>query len=877
MSENESNEQRFTRLFERLFHGADVVGRPDSGFINLLKMKRLHFRAFFKNFFERVDQIIGDNHADAPEAVFRDEVFDKLHTFFSRYFSESGSVYFRNTPAWQPIYHRVDDPGRDVMLVWKTSMLHYVKTDAALKSMTVDLSSQSQPPAAGVRVFAFDTSEIPPKKNNERRDFVFEYAGISNAHADAVRVKVLPAQNGRKTDFAEVAKTASEKSGMEVNEENLRNAAARFLRQPEADYFINREPQKFLQEQLDLWMFSYALRDKNEFTAGRVAQLRAIREISELVIAFVSEFETQLLRIWEKPKFARGANYVVTADRIPANLLKKAVKSPGAKAQAAEWRELNLVPDDFSMNDLLKGDGALNINNGSGVNGNLRFLPLDTKHFKELQTEILARLAETHGGENAVLDRALDGELIHSENWQALNTILPKFRGRVKCVYIDPPFNLDSGDQFAYRTNYKDSSWTSMLEGRLELARELLAEDGGIFVRCDHHGDHIVHFLMDKIFGGKNLKNPIVVKRGKQTLGQRNMYASATDTLYFYCKDEDSFVFTPFKRKRYQWEAKGSNLLMTGEGNPADRAYDFKLPSGEMVTLVPPPDRRWKFKQSVLDEMQKKGIIYFAKSRNGEDSGVKKIENGQEVPFPLTPSFHFDEDKTVDSNWTDIPGYSADWDFDTENAEILLQRSIGSTTHGLVLDFFTGSGTTIAVAQKLRRKWVGVEMGEHFHTVVLPRMKKTLAGVPSGINKGEDSVDYKGGGAFKYYALEQYEESLAHASYRRDDESVRDENPELVHPPSYMFLRDEKMTWCVEVGEESLDILLERLHPDIDLAETLSHARGLPVKSRTAEEVVLGEGAEDWERETYRIDWKGGMSGEDKAKLLCVLRPYLWW
>ena len=872
MSENESNEQRFTRLFERLFHGADVVGRPDSGFINLLKMKRLHFRAFFKNFFERVDQIIGDNHADAPEAVFRDEVFDKLHTFFSRYFSESGSVYFRNTPAWQPIYHRVDDPGRDVMLVWKTSMLHYVKTDAALKSMTVDLSSQSQPPAAGVRVFAFDTSEIPPKKNNERRDFVFEYAGISNAHADAVSVKVLPAQNGRKTDFAEVAKTASEKSGMEVNEENLRNAAARFLRQPEADYFINREPQKFLQEQLDLWMFSYALRDKNEFTAGRVAQLRAIREISELVIAFVSEFETQLLRIWEKPKFVRDANYVVTTDRIHPATLKKAVKSPGAKAQAAEWRELNLVPDDFSMNDLLKGDGELNINNGSGVNGNLRFLPLDTKHFKELQAEILARLAEKHGGENAVLDRALDGEIIHSENWQALNTIRPKFKGRVKCIYIDPPFNLDSSDQFAYRTNYKDASWASMLEGRLELARELLADNGGIFVRCDHHGSHIARFLMDRTFGEGQFLNHIMVGKSAKITEQITRYHNAHDTLFMYAKGENyDFETVTLRRGARKWQPMHLGGI---RWSPIPERFvkmfspeNIKQERGKHKTrariilgkeLLPPEGRHWAMGQQAIFDAEERQEIRLG---------------GNNQPESLQSEF-----QKLTDNWADSVGYARDWEFPTENHERVLLRAISSVPGNgdTVLDFFAGSGTTTAVAQKLGRKWIGVEMGGHFHTVVLPRMKKVLSGHASGVSKDEE-VAYEGGGAFKYYALEQYEESLAHASYRRDDESVRDENPELVHPPSYMFLRDEKMTWCVEVGEESLDILLERLHPDIDLAETLSHARGLPVKSRTAEEVVLGEGAEDWERETYRIDWKGGMSGEDKAKLLGVLRPYLWW
>ena len=85
------------------------------------------------------------------------------------------------------------------------------------------------------------------------------------------------------------------------------------------------------------------------------------------------------------------------------------------------------------------------------------------------------------------------------------------------------------------------------------------------------------------------------------------------------------------------------------------------------------------------------------------------------------------------------------------------------------------------------------------------------------------------------------------------------------------------MMWCLDVGAESLEILLDKLHPDIDLAETLSHARGLPVKSRTAKQVVLGERKEDWEKETYRIDWKGEMPAKDKAKLLKALRPYLWW
>ena len=881
--ENHS-EKRFLQLFEQFFRGADIQGRPDSGFIKLLQMKDLHCRAFWKEFSKRVEQIVGKLPPDA--AFRRDEIFDKLHTFFSRYFSESGSVYFHNTPAWQPIYQRVDDPGRDVMMVWKTSMLHYVKTDMTLKNMTVNLDSLTKPRPAddhSARAFAFDVSALPPKQNNERREFLFQFAGKTDdpQNPDALKIAVLPAANGRKTDFAKLAKQAAQASGQKVREDDLREAAAAFLRQSEADYFINRNPRQFLQEQLDIWMFSYALGDPSEFTPARIAQLRAIRQIARLVIEFVAQFENQLLRIWEKPKFARAVNYVVTADRLPAQILKKAANSPGAKAQIAEWRELKLVPENFSMRDLTKGDGALGVKKGNGANGEFQFLPLDTRHFKALEAEILNHLAEHYGGENAVLDRALDGELIHSENWQALNTILPKFKARVKCIYIDPPFNLGDSDQFSYRTNYKDACWATMLEGRLELARELISEDGGIFVRCGHDGNHLVRFLMQKIFGEENYRNEIVVRRAEEQKGElmkqfdtmRAMMVNYDNLYWFSVRPETRFNFitkpTTAEQSKAHWHA-----FWKAEDRPHLR-YNLL---GVDLSEEGRGQWMWSEKRAAcavenyrryLEECGEKSSLEDYWRRTGEKlEFIRRTGSGgkSSVKYWVPPR----EFVISDNNWMDIKGYANTESFKTENSEALLARIISHLVvkGDLVMDFFAGSGTTMTVAQKLGRRWIGVEMGEHFHTKILPRMKKVLAGFQSGIS-GDESVDYNGGGAFKYYALEQYEESLANMRYDNEE-------PALSEPP-YMFLRDEKMAWRTEVGEKSLNILLDELHPDIDLAETLSHARGLPIKSRTADAVVLGERPEDWEKETYRIDWKRKMSSKDRAKLLKVLRPYLWW
>ncbi|MGC9110233.1 MAG: DNA methyltransferase, partial [Caldimicrobium sp.] len=132
----------------------------------------------------------------------------------------------------------------------------------------------------------------------------------------------------------------------------------------------------------------------------------------------------------------------------------------------------------------------------------------------------------------------------------------------------------------------------------------------------------------------------------------------------------------------------------------------------------------------------------------------------------------------LDNNWLDIHGYSSTWGFKTENSEILLKRVIESTSNegDIILDFFLGSGTTTAVAHKLRRKWVGIEMGEHFYTVILPRMKKVLAYDKSGISKEKDVKEKynekTAGGFFKYHTLEQYEDALENIEFEKQDDLV---------------------------------------------------------------------------------------------------------
>jgi len=461
-------------------------------------------------------------------------------------------------------------------------------------------------------------------------------------------------------------------------------------------------------------------------------------------------------------------------------------------------------------------------------------LPIDTKYFKDLELEILSQFDD--------LDKSLDGWLIKSENYQALNTILPKFKEKVQTIYIDPPFNLDSSDQFMYRTNYKDANWATLLENRLKLAKEWLNEKGSIFVRCDYNGNWIVRFLMNNTFEN-HLRNEIAVKRTRTLKGESGRFHTAWESLYFYGKSEDA-LFNGFRKLKPESEWKWVDMHLPGIRKDEDLLY--RVFFGKRMKA--PEGRRWALSQEALDNAISKGFV-----KMDEQTGMPKFLTKWE---------------TLGSNWTDISGYSPTHGFTTENSEELLQRAIESTSNRghLIFDFFLGSGTTTAVAHKLGRKWFGVEMGEHFYSVVLPRMKKVLAYDKSGISK--EVKEYQGGGFFKYYELEQYEEALANCKY---------EDGDLFNSPSktpyqeYVFMKDEKMLKALEIDykKEKVKVDLAKLYPDpsaplgtsIDIAETLSNLTGKWIKKISDGEVEFEDGTKI---NTKDLDYK-------------LIKPLIWW
>ncbi len=785
-----TKEQKFYKALQDVFIGAKIEGK--GGFVNLMRIK--------SNYYRKIEGILKGDIEEALEKYpsFRDELFDKLYSFFNRYFTESGSIYFNSTPFHNNIYEKVYTDEKDVILFWKTQMLYYVKTDRIFKSLEFE--------SDGLK-FSFDASKIESKKANEKRSLVFE---LSRIREDGTIIfDVLYSERGRKTKQDEILK-AIKKKGIAITEEQLERAFRVFEKQSEVDFFINKNAKAFLQEQFKLWSYQYFWEGAKEWSADRVNQLQILKDIAFKIIDFISQFEDELVKIWNKPKFVKNSNYVITLDRIAdKKLVEKIKKHKSYSLQVKEWKELGIDKDNPKA-------------------------PIDTKYFKDLELEILSQFED--------LDKSLDGWLIKSENYQALNTILPKFKEKVQTIYIDPPFNLDSSDQFLYRTNYKDANWATLLENRLKLAKDWLNKKGSIFVRCDYNGNWIVRPILDEIWGKDNLRNELIVNRiSKKGFANRESfqpikYPEGNDYLFFYANSEDAyFCFVKIKSEGDSKEKWHSMDVMDVNPMPRPRTILGK-------EMLAPSGRKWMFSQEKINEMEKEGLIRL----NSKGIPQYKVKN--------------QEYELLDSKWTDIPGYSSTTEFATENSEKLLARVIrtGSKENDIVFDFFLGSGTTTAVAHKLGRRWIGVEMGEHFYSVILPRMKKVLAYDKSGISK--EVKEYQGGGFFKYYELEQYEEALANCKY---EDSDLFNSPSRTPYQEYVFMKDEKMLKSLEIDYKNnkVKVDLTKLYPNIDISETLSNLTGKWIKKINDDEVEFEDGTII---KTKDLDYK-------------LIKPLIWW
>ncbi|MBD5165365.1 MAG: site-specific DNA-methyltransferase [Helicobacter sp.] len=466
------------------FHQGNIA---KSGFSNLLKIKEQYF-THIKAYLESQIESEPLSH----------DIYNKLFTFFDSYLNESGTPFFTDTPIYKNIYAKIYTNSKDTSLFYKTQNLYYVKSDTLYQSLT--LSDEKQ----GYEV-VFDASEYKQNTDNTKNKIIFKFAGvesISGETNDEGKPQILIKVSNQKDLFPELNNVFKQNSNefseeflkdlkqnailkdskIKINEEELKKIFRSYKKQSEIDFFIHKNATTFLKEQFDLWMFGYLYKESaiQEWNPDIIAHLQRIKNIAYEVIRLIGDFENELKAVWLKPKFAKKTEYVFSLDVVlnqiaqSANLrgvvgvggefergegatsqfkpLPSLIKEflglitndKGFESQIKEWQELNLVDEDFNKEDLLSND-------------KYRYLPIDTKHFtKETKYKILGSF------EN--LESILNGELIKADNFQALNTLMPKYQGKVDLIYIDPPFN--TGSDFEYKDKFQDSTWLSLMNGK---------------------------------------------------------------------------------------------------------------------------------------------------------------------------------------------------------------------------------------------------------------------------------------------------------------------------------------------------------------------------------------------------------------------------
>ena len=353
--------------------------------------------------------------------------------------------------------------------------------------------------------------------------------------------------------------------------------------------------------------------------------------------------------------------------------------------------------------------------------------------------------------------------LVQGDNLSALKALMPYYTGKVKCIYIDPPYNTQSAFEH-YDDNLEHTQWLAMMYPRLELLRDFLAEEGSLWISIDDNEVHYLKVIMDEIFGRSNfIANVIWEKRISRE--NRRAFSFNHDHILLYARSKSKFerirntlpltdevigrYRNPDNDPRGIWQSVAITA-QAGHGTQS-QFYTIATPGGRRIN--PPPGNCWRYTQERLDELIMEGRIYFGPNGTNVPRLKKFLSEASnsgltpETVWPANEAGTNDEAKRGLLQL--LQGAPV---FDNPKPERLIERILHIATNAgdLVLDSFLGSGTTAAVAHKMNRRYIGIEMGEHANTHCVPRLQKVIEGEQGGIS---EVAGWQGGGGFRFYKL----------------------------------------------------------------------------------------------------------------------------
>ncbi|MFM5745220.1 site-specific DNA-methyltransferase [Aeromonas veronii] len=846
-------------------------------------------------------------------------VFSHLLAFFSRYYEQGDFISQRR---YKGDTYAIPYAGEEVMLHWANKDQYYTKSGENFSNYSFKLPEENGEPGRTVhfRLTAADTAKDNRKDNDKERRFaliekkivtrvdeegndvdeeilpVEELDGVSGREL-IIRFEYAVQPKGTKQE-ALISKATStvladtvvkthwlalgSRAPTEKNPQRtlLEKHLTHYTTKNAADYFIHKDLGGFLRRELDFYIKNEVMNLDDVQTAGTFADIekslrmiQCLRAIALDLIAFLSQLENFQKKLWLKKKFVVSSHYCITLDRVPETLYPEIVAN---ERQWEQWKQL----------------GVWN-GNMSGTVADLKaglYRMVDTCLFDvEFVQKLVANIED--------IDESVSGLLINSDNFQGLSLLQERYRERVNCIYIDPPYNTDAS-AIIYKNGYKDSSWLSLIQTRLDSAKRLMQEDALIGVAIDDQEASPLVQVLNSTF--EKQVGVAVVKSNPQSRKTKGKFSPVHEYAFFYGKSEKSLPYTigysaskaaryPLEDEqgRYSWMnfiRAGSNDLRTDrpklyypiavsdsnklrilkmEWNQERQEYDLLEQPNVDETLVYP---NREVDGNLVEKNWQRGHIRVSgeyeeyrvrRNAQGEISIDFKTRMDDEAP-PVT---WWDKGEYASANYgaPELKELFGEKLFDFPKAKKLVEdavRSCGAAEpESITLDFFAGSGTTgeavirIGRETKANHRYILVEQGGYFDTVVKPRIQKIVYSADWKDCKPtspETGISH----CFKVLKLESYEDTLNNLQLRKpvgtDDlfntlpQEVKDDYLlnymlDVESRDSLLSVEDFKnpFDYMLNVAVDSAGAFEPR---KIDLVETFNYLIGLRVKHIDAQQ-----------------------------------------
>jgi len=852
-----------------------------------------------KEFIEKENEIKKED----TETESEEEIYNNIINFFSRYYDNGDFISKRRYSKSNK--YLIPYNGEEVYLYWANNDQYYIKTTETFKNYSFKTGNWKINFEIIDEDVEFEKNNIKESQNKyfifnsiepQSKDIInihFGYRGLSSEEEELIKKDV-----GKKSinkDYVNLYNLNQIKKTVEIASiEELRKKHQKlngdlsdkselewhlniYTKKNTTDYFIHKNLKKFLSQELDFYIKNelFQIDNLNSFEDlnFNLHKIRTLKIITMKIIEFLFQIENFQKKLWEKKKFIISTDYCITLDYINEKYFPEIIKN---KQQLLEWEELFKFD---IQKELKKNKGKIDTVSISEeeklvniLRSNLN-LVIDTKFYNiDFKYKILSEIKN--------LDNNTTGILFNSENFQALNLLLKKYSEKVKCCYIDPPYNTGN-DGFLYKDHYQTSSWLSFIQDRLTIAKDLMSIDSLLITHIDEHEYENMQKLINIIFGKEENIGPIFWNKGNPK-GD----AKAISTLHEYiCIALKSFKYfqtndIDLKRKKENAEkiiSKANNLIRTTKDlaktnsefktwmkvqsfSGGEKAYNKidengkvyrgvsmawpnkkKAPDKYFIPLIHPitnkpcpvPMRGWRNTPETMKELLKQNLILFGPDETTQPTRKYLLEDNMYENIP-SYVYYAGSDDTFFSN---INIKFDNYPKPLYISEYLLQIP-PNNDQGIFLDFFAGSGTTGHAILNMNknlsgnRKFILVEMGKYFESVLKERLVKVIYS-----NNWKDGKPLDNDGfskqIIKYHILEQYEDSLNNIVFKTSNSlalSSKDYRIKYMLDfetrESTVFLNldlfDNPFEYKLEVEENN-----EKKIFNVDLVETFNYIAGI--------------------------------------------------